>query len=58
MKRLLQLPSSKSLPPGSGFRPFGPGSLPPGSGSYLRSRVPVPESGTFLRLPGQVIFLL
>ena len=32
MKRLLQLPSSRSLPPGSGFLPLGPGSLPPGLG--------------------------
>ena len=41
MKRLLQLPSSRSLPPGSGFLPRVPG--------------PCPRSGTFLRLPSQVI---
>ncbi|KAF3597008.1 hypothetical protein DY000_02020547 [Brassica cretica] len=32
MKRLLQLPSSRSLPPGSGFLPLGPRSLPLGLG--------------------------
>ncbi|KAF2550490.1 hypothetical protein F2Q68_00034501 [Brassica cretica] len=32
MKKLLQLPSSKSLPPGSAFLPLGPGSLPLGLG--------------------------
>ena len=32
MKRLLQLPSSRSLPPGSGFLPLGPESMPPGIG--------------------------
>ena len=68
MKRLLQLPSSRSLPQGSGFLPLGSGSLPPGlgpcpqvwvpaprSGSCIRSQVPAPRSGNFLRLPCQVI---
>ncbi|KAF3571096.1 hypothetical protein F2Q69_00059577 [Brassica cretica] len=32
MKRLLQLPSSRSLPPGSRFLSLGSGSLPPGLG--------------------------
>ncbi|KAF3595476.1 hypothetical protein DY000_02022374 [Brassica cretica] len=44
---------ASSLPPESGFLPLGPGSLPPGSGPCLWVPGPVPESGTFLRLPGQ-----
>ncbi|KAF2586057.1 hypothetical protein F2Q70_00036162 [Brassica cretica] len=46
MKRLLQLPSSRSLPPGFGFLPLGPGSLPPGLGPCPQVWVPAPRSGS------------
>ncbi|KAF2539800.1 hypothetical protein F2Q68_00021776 [Brassica cretica] len=43
MKRLLQLPSSRSLPPGSGFLPLGLRSLPLGPGSCLWVPGPCPH---------------
>ncbi|KAF3487040.1 hypothetical protein F2Q69_00052734 [Brassica cretica] len=43
MKRLLQLPSSRSLPPGFGFLPLDPGSLPPGPGSCHWVMGPFPQ---------------
>ncbi|KAF3604899.1 hypothetical protein DY000_02049304 [Brassica cretica] len=45
MKRLLQLPSSRSLPPGSGFLPLGLGSLPPGLGPASGHRSLSPSLG-------------
>ncbi|KAL0836386.1 hypothetical protein Bca101_088275 [Brassica carinata] len=40
MKRLLQLPASRFLPPGSGFLPPGSGSLPLGLGAASSFRLP------------------
>ena len=45
MKRLLQIPASRFLPPGSGFLPQGYGFLPPGL-----------DPASSFRLPGRVIY--